>query len=94
MFGLDGKLAGVLGQKYDLVMTDMSMPNMTGEILAKELSRVRPKIPIIICTGFSQQMDEKKAKRMGIGAFVMKPFVMTDVAQTIRNVLDLAKDNQ
>ena len=78
--------------KYDLVMTDMTMPNMTGENLAKELMRIRPNIPIIISTGFSIQMDEKKARNMGIKAFVMKPFIMKDVAETIRKVLDAPSD--
>jgi len=73
--------------KYDLVVTDMTMPDMTGESLAKALMRVRPDIPVIICTGFSHQMDEEKALAMGISAFVMKPFVVKDVAHTIRNVL-------
>ena len=56
--------------------------------MAKELMRIRPDIPIIICTGFSRQMDQEKALGMGIRAFVMKPFVMRDVAETIRKVLD------
>jgi PAS domain S-box-containing protein len=72
---------------YDLVMTDMTMPNMTGEGLAKEILRIRPNMPIIICTGFSHQMDQEKALAMGIRAFVMKPFVLKEVAETIRNVL-------
>lgn len=76
---------------YDLVMTDMTMPNMTGEGLAKALLRIRPDIPIIICTGFSYQMDPEKALAMGIRAFVMKPFVLREVAGTIRNVLDAAR---
>ena len=80
--------------KYDLVMTDMTMPNMTGEILAKQLMRVRPDIPVIICTGFSYQMDQEKALAMGIRAFVMKPYVMKDVAETIRKVLDAADENK
>ena len=67
------------------------MPNMTGEGLAKELLRIRPDIPIIICTGFSYQMDQEKALGMGIRAFVMKPFVLSEVGGTIRNVLDAAK---
>jgi len=73
---------------YDLVITDMTMPNMTGENLAEALMRVRPDIPVILCTGFSHQMDEEKALDMGIRAFVMKPFDFKDVAQTIRRVLD------
>ncbi len=63
------------------------MPNMTGKDLAKELMAIRSDIPIILCTGFSEQIDENRAKRMGIIAFVMKPIVMSKMAVTIREVL-------
>jgi CheY-like chemotaxis protein len=88
-------LAGFRDQpdRYDLVMTDMTMPNMTGDNLAKAMMRVRPDIPVIICTGFSHQIDYEKALDMGIRAFVMKPFVIKDIAETIRNVLDAAVKN-
>lgn len=66
----------------------MTMPNMTGKDLAKELISIRTDIPIILCTGFSEQIDEHKAKAMGISAYVMKPIVMQQMAQTIREVLD------
>ena len=56
---------------FDLVITDQTMPNMTGRDLAKEQMSIRPDIPIILCTGFSEQIDEKKAKEMGILAFVL-----------------------
>ena len=72
---------------FDLVITDMTMPNMTGKDLAKELMSIRSDIPIILCTGFSEQIDEKRAKEMGIRAFIMKPVVMRDIANTIRQVL-------
>ena len=73
---------------FDLVITDMTMPNMTGKDLAKELMSMRHDIPIILCTGYSEQIDEYKAKEMGINAFVMKPIVMRYMANTIREVLD------
>jgi len=73
---------------FDLVITDMTMPNMTGRDLAKEMMSIRSDIPIILCTGFSEQIDEKKAKEMGIKAFIMKPIVMREIANTIRKVLD------
>ena len=75
-------------EKYDLVITDQTMPHMTGKELAKELMSIRPDIPIILCTGFSEQIDEKKAEEMGIRAYVMKPVVMRGLAKTIRKVLD------
>jgi len=77
-------------QGFDLVITDMTMPNMTGKDLAKELMSIRSDIPIILCTGFSEQIDERRAREMGISAFVMKPIVMQQIAITIREVLDPA----
>lgn len=78
--------------KFDLVITDMTMPQMTGEILAKELQQVRPDVPIVVCTGFSHRMDEEKARALGVRGFVMKPLVMGDVAESIRQVLDQQKE--
>jgi len=72
---------------FDLVITDQTMPNMTGKDLAKELMSIRSDIPIILCTGFSEQIDEVKAKEMGI-SFLMKPIVLSQIANTIREVLD------
>lgn len=74
--------------QFDLVITDMTMPKMTGDRLAKELMRIRRDIPIILCTGFSERISEEKAKGMGIKAFAMKPIVMQDMAKTVRKVLD------
>ena len=74
--------------RFDLVITDMTMPNMTGEDLAQELMRIKPSIPIILCTGFSTKIDDRKAGAMGIRAFVLKPMVIREIASTIRKVLD------
>jgi len=73
--------------KFDLVITDMTMPNMTGLELSEELLRVRPDIPIILCTGFSENVSAESAKRAGIRKFVMKPLVMGDFANTVRKAL-------
>lgn len=73
---------------FDLVITDMTMPNMTGKELARELKTLRPDIPIILCTGFSDQIDEKMAKKMGIAAFMMKPINTSKIAYSIREVLE------
>ena len=75
-------------ETFDLVITDMTMPNLTGDKLAGELIRIRPDIPIILCTGFSPLITEEKAKAMGIREFVMKPLVMHEIAKTVRRVLD------
>ena len=74
--------------QFDLVITDMTMPQMTGEKLAKAIMEIRSDVPIILCTGFSEQIDANKAEEMGISAFVMKPIVMREFANTIRKVLD------
>jgi len=66
----------------------MTMPKMTGDILARELMAVRPDIPIILCTGYSERITEEKATAMGIRGFLMKPLVMEQIAKTIRNILD------
>ena len=78
-------------ERFDLIITDMTMPNMTGKKLAKELIDIRPAIPIILCTGFSDQIDEKIAQEIGVRAFVMKPVAMRDMAETIRKVLHTKK---
>jgi len=75
-------------EAYDLVITDMSMPNMTGDRLASELIAVRPDIPIIICTGFSDRMNPDQANAMGIKGFLMKPVVKAELAAFVRKVLD------
>jgi len=59
--------------RFDLVVTDMTMPKITGEDLAAELMRIRPDIPVILCTGFSAKINKEKSAAMGIGAFVYKP---------------------
>jgi PAS domain S-box-containing protein len=73
---------------FDLVLTDMTMPHLTGIQFAKELISIRPHIPIIICTGFSEKINEKKAKALGIKGFLMKPVVKSDMAQMVRRVLN------
>ncbi|HOV86155.1 MAG TPA: ATP-binding protein [Syntrophobacteraceae bacterium] len=72
----------------DLVITDLTMPHMTGDVLAREMMSIRPGIPIILCTGFSDSMSEDKARRMGLRDFITKPLIMKDLARTIRRALD------
>jgi len=74
--------------KFDLVITDMTMPNMTGDILAGELIRVRSEILVILCTGYSAKVNEQQAMAMGIRAFVWKPVMRREIATTVRKVLD------
>ena len=74
-------------QRFDLVVTDQTMPHMTGEKLAQALRRLRPDIPIILCTGFSHGMHAERAQALGIDALLMKPLAMQDLAQTIQQVI-------
>jgi len=73
---------------FDLIITDMTMPQMTGVKLSEKLMDIREDIPIIICTGHSALVDEEKAKDLGLAAYVTKPIDMQETAQTIRKVLD------
>ncbi len=74
--------------RFDLVVTDQTMPEMTGIELAKEVLAVRPDMPIIMCTGFSYAVDADKAGAAGIKAFAMKPLTKREMALTIRKALD------
>ncbi|MBW2709489.1 MAG: response regulator [Deltaproteobacteria bacterium] len=73
---------------FDLVITDMTMPHMTGDILAKEIMKLKPGIPIILCTGYSEFASEEGVKALGISAFAMKPLLKRELATAVRGVLD------
>ena len=73
---------------FDLIITDQTMPELTGEKLAKKLLKIRPDIPIIICTGYSSKIDAEKANFIGISAFIMKPVDNRELAKTLRQVLN------
>ena len=75
-------------ERFDLVVTDMTMPNMTGEKLAEHIIDIRPDIPIILSTGFSQTISRKRGASAGIKAFISKPVLKQEIADTIRKVLD------
>ena len=77
--------------RFEFVITDMTMPNITGTILSKELLKLNPDIPIILCTGYSKSITEETAQKLGIKAFGFKPFIQADLAKTVRKVLDESK---
>jgi len=81
------------GDDFDLVITDMSMPHLTGEELSKQLMEIRPDIPILLCTGYSEQFDATNAYAMGIKKFLIKPLEMSQLANIIRDVLDEKADS-
>ncbi|WP_212637852.1 MASE3 domain-containing protein [Desulfocicer vacuolatum] len=75
---------------FDLVITDMTMPDMTGDRLAIELMKIRQGMPVILCTGYSKKISDKISSEIGIKAFIYKPVVKAELAETVRKVLDEA----
>jgi PAS domain S-box-containing protein len=73
--------------RYDLVLTDLTMPGMTGDRLARELLRIRPRLPVVICTGFSERINESRAKEAGAFALLMKPITLDGLSKTLHNAL-------
>jgi len=74
--------------RFDLVISDMTMPNITGDVLAKKIMEIDPRVPIILCTGFSERISEAQARSLGISALLMKPLGMRSLAKTVRSALD------
>jgi signal transduction histidine kinase/CheY-like chemotaxis protein len=75
-------------QRFDAVITDQTMPGMTGVDLARRMLQIRPELPIILCTGYSKLVDEAQAKASGIKGFAYKPLAMKEISELIRKVLD------
>jgi len=75
-------------EEFDLVITDMTMPHITGDKLVKDILKIRPDIPTILCTGFSERIDEEKAKEIGIRGYIEKPFDQGTLSRIVRTVLD------
>ena len=74
--------------EFDLVITDMTMPNMTGDKLAVEIMHIRPEIPVILCTGYSKKISEKVIQKLGVKAVAYKPLLKKELVDTVRSVLD------
>jgi CheY-like chemotaxis protein len=75
-------------QRFDLLITDMTMPHMTGEILARQCRIIRPDLPAILCTGYSRQIETERFGQLGFASLLMKPLTIGDLARTIRKALD------
>ncbi len=73
---------------FDLVITDMNMPKLTGKQLAVEMLRIRPNLPIILCSGFSEPISEQSAEKLGIRGYLVKPIGIKELAKTVRTILD------
>jgi len=78
---------------FDLIITDQTMPEMTGEMLTRNILAIREDIPIILCTGYSSKVDQDKARDIGMKAFIMKPVEKRSLAYTVRRVLDESGQN-
>lgn len=78
--------------EFDLVITDMTMPKMTGDLLAMEMMKIKPNLPVILCTGYSKEFSEKKAAEIGVKEFIYKPIAKDFLAKTMRSVLDHKTD--
>lgn len=78
-------------QGFDVLITDMTMPGFTGLELTRQAKAVRPEIPVVLMTGYSDLITEKKAQALGIHEFVMKPVLMRNMAETIRRALDQSR---
>ncbi|MDA8135218.1 MAG: cache domain-containing protein [Desulfobacteraceae bacterium] len=74
--------------QFDLVITDMAMPKLSGHQLAADLIKIRPDIPVLLLTGFSEMMSEEQAALCGIKGFLLKPVIMRDLARKVRELLD------
>ncbi len=81
-------------ERFDLLITDLAMPGMTGTELTKELHAVRPGLPVILCTGFSESLSRDNAAASGIREFVMKPIIRRELAEAIRRALEPAADTE
>ncbi len=81
-------------KRFDLVISDQMMPNMTGQELAANIHALNPRIPFILCTGFSTPITEEKARNSGVTAFVYKPVLKQNLSAAIRRVLDVADSSR
>ncbi len=79
---------------FDLVITDMTMPKLTGIDLAKQMFALCPDLPIILCSGFSDLVNEEQARALGINEYIMKPVAQGDFLETVRKVLDASRRDQ
>lgn len=77
---------------FDLLVTDMTMPEITGDILAAKVHNVKPEMPVILCTGYSEKINAEKAKAMGINGFLLKPFETAQFTKMIRSVLNATSE--
>ena len=73
---------------FELIISDMAMPNLTGDRLAAKILAIRPEMPVMLCTGYNEKVSRKTAQEMGISAFIIKPIDQICFAECVRKVLD------
>jgi len=73
---------------FDLVITDQTMPDLTGDVLYQHIKKIRMDIPVILCTGYSEKLSKSKAEAIGIDAYLCKPVILNELGMVIRNILD------
>ncbi len=73
---------------FDLVITDMTMPGLTGDVLIERLREVRPNVAVMLCSGYSERISREKLKALGVRAFAMKPLMVRELAEKVREILD------
>jgi PAS domain S-box-containing protein len=87
------ELFKLASDQFDLILTDLNMPHLPGNVLASQINQIRPDVPIILCTGFSDPLTEQQLAATGIRAVALKPLLMADLAKLIRGVLDGCRVN-
>ena len=81
-----------MSHEFDILITDQTMPGMTGIELAQEAQKIRKGLPIILCTGYSRDLNPKRAAAIGVKQIVMKPYSSHEISEAIRDVLDSKRD--
>jgi two-component system, cell cycle sensor histidine kinase and response regulator CckA len=76
--------------RFDLVLSDQTMPTMTGSELLGQILQIRPELPVILCTGFSEQLTEERAQQLGARMLLMKPILFPRLGESVRQVLDVS----
>ena len=86
--GVSEKTLADVPDRFDVVVTDQIMAHMTGTVLAEEILQIRPEMPIILCSGYSEALSPAAIAEIGICQFVLKPLILTDLTRVIRNILN------
>ncbi|NIA31678.1 MAG: response regulator, partial [Actinobacteria bacterium] len=81
-------------EQFDLIITDQTLPEMTGKEMAMTMLKIRPDLPVVLCTGYSDTVTKEEAKEIGIREFVLKPISLREMPKIVRRVLDESQVGQ